>query len=202
MSETQREKAALRTRMRAMRRALGEAEQARCAQAVLERLRGLAPYRNARCVMAYAAARGELPLSAVLQDVLSTGRVLLLPRCDAPGEMTARRVTALWQLRPGAYGLPEPGADCPAIDPQDIGLILVPGTAFDRRGGRLGQGGGYYGRFLWRTRALRVGICHDFALLDRVPAQAHDARMDMIITPGAWIDCRQIDGRKEEDRRA
>ncbi|MGN0995543.1 MAG: 5-formyltetrahydrofolate cyclo-ligase [Candidatus Ventricola sp.] len=190
-------KDALRARMRALRRALPEAEQACCARAVLERLQGLALYRDARCVMAYAAARGELPLDAVLRDVLSSGRALLLPRCGAPGEMTARRVTALWQLRPGAYGLPEPGEDCPAANTQDIDLILVPGAAFDRRGGRLGQGGGYYDRFLPQTSALRVGVCHDFALLERVPVQAHDARMDAILTPGAWIDCRQ-----EEDRRA
>ena len=196
MSAQEREKDALRTQMRALRRALGEDEQARCAQAVLERLRGLAPYHSVRCVMAYAAARGELPLDAVLRDVLASGRTLLLPRCGAPGEMTARRVTALAQLRPGAYGLPEPGDDCPAIDLLEIGLILVPGTAFDRTGGRLGQGGGYYDRFLLRTRALRVGVCHDFALLERVPTQPHDARMDCILTPGAWIDCRQ-----EEDRR-
>ena len=190
------DKAALRARMRALRRALSGDEQARCAQAVLMRLRGLAPYRNARCVMAYAAARGELPLDDVLRDVLASGRTLLLPRCEAPGEMTARRVTALWQLRPGAYGLPEPGEDCPAAEPQEIDLILVPGTAFDARGGRLGQGGGYYDRFLAQTRGLRVGVCHDFALLERVPTMAHDVRMDAILTPGAWIDCRP-----EEDRR-
>ena len=63
----------------------------------------------------------------------------------------------------------------------------MPGTAFDAQGGRLGQGGGYYDRFLARTRALRAGVCHDFALTARVPQQAHDARMDCILSPGGVI---------------
>ena len=89
------DKAVLRTRMRALRRALSEVEQARCAQAVLMRLRGLAPYRNARCVMAYAAARGELSLAGVLQDVLASGRTLLLPRCEVPACRSRGRTARL-----------------------------------------------------------------------------------------------------------
>lgn len=192
------DKAALRGQMRALRRALSAQEQAACARAAFARLTGFAPYRRAGSVMAYAAARGELPLDAVLDDLLAGGRTLLMPRCEGPGRMTARRVTSLSQLRPGAYGLMEPEEGCPAAAPEEIGLVLVPGTAFDRSGGRLGQGGGYYDRFLARTRALTVGVCHDFALIARVPAEAHDARMDYILTPGALLACRE---HPQEDRR-
>ena len=97
--------------------------------------------------------------------------------------MSARRVTALSQLVPGAYGLPEPGGDCPEIAPEAIDVVLVPGTAFDAGGGRIGQGGGYYDRFLPGTRAYRIGVCHDFALLGSVPMQAHDQRMDAVVCP-------------------
>ena len=51
----------------------------------------------------------------------------------------------------------------------------------------IGQGGGYYDRFLPATRALRVGVCHDFALLDEIPSEPHDARMDVIVTPSRTI---------------
>ena len=173
--------------MRARRRALTQQEQERASLAAAARVRALAPYRQARSVMAYMACRGELDLTPVLLDVLAQGRTLLLPRCEAPGVMTARRITALTQLSAGAYGVMAPGADCEAACPEEIDLILVPGTAFDRTGGRLGQGGGYYDRFLAGTKALRVGVCHDFALADRVPAQAHDVRMNCIISPGGTI---------------
>ena len=166
-----------------LRRALSEAEQDAAAQAVLGCLKALDVYTQARCVMAYAAARGELSLTPVLQELLDRGCVLALPRCEAPGVMTARRVESLDQLITGAYGLAEPSPACDILDPASLDLILVPGTAFDRAGGRVGQGGGYYDRFLPRARALRVGICHSFALQSSVPMSAHDQRMDMIITP-------------------
>ena len=177
----------LRHAMRARRRALSQEEQRRASLAVLERVRAFAPYREARSVMAYMACRGELDLSPVLLDALAQGKTLLLPRCEAPGIMTARRVTDLSQLAAGAYGLMEPAQCCAVFPPEEINLIFVPGTAFDALGGRLGQGGGYYDRFLPLSRALRVGVCPDFALLDAVPVHAHNARMDGIVTPERTI---------------
>ncbi|MCI6267942.1 MAG: 5-formyltetrahydrofolate cyclo-ligase [Clostridiales bacterium] len=188
----------LRHAMRARRRALSQEEQRRASLAVLERVRAFAPYREARSVMAYMACRGELDLSPVLLDALAQGKTLLLPRCEAPGIMTARRVTELSQLAAGAYGLMEPAQCCAVFPPEEINLIFVPGTAFDALGGRLGQGGGYYDRFLARTKALRAGVCHDFALIARVPAQAHDMRMDCIFTPGGM---RCTGGQPNEHRR-
>ena len=174
---------ALRVRMRAMRRALSQEEQLAATRAVCDHLRMMPVLAQERTVMAYMAARGELSLEPLLVEVLASGRALCLPRCEEAGHMSARRVTALSQLVPGAYGLLEPGEDCPEAAPEDIGVVLVPGTAFDVCGGRIGQGGGYYDRFLPRTRACRIGVCHDFALLGRVPAQAHDQRMDAIVCP-------------------
>ncbi|MBR4040338.1 MAG: 5-formyltetrahydrofolate cyclo-ligase [Clostridia bacterium] len=180
-------KGALRDAMRMRRRQLSPDAQQAAAQAVFRHLRGFAPYQKAESVMAYAACRGELSLALVLKDVLESGKALLLPRCEAHGLMTARRITGSGDLSPGAYGLMEPEARCPAAEPGTIGLILVPGAAFDWAGSRIGQGAGYYDRFLPQTNALRVGVCHDFALLDRVEHEAHDIAMDYVITPGGII---------------
>lgn len=189
----------LRSAMRARRRALSADEQRRASQAVYERVLAFAPYGGARGVMAYMACRGEIDLAPVIADVLASGKTLLLPRCEAPGLMTVRRVTDLSQLAAGAYGLMEPAEDCAVFPPEEIDLIFVPGTAFDASGGRIGQGGGYYDRFLARTKALRAGVCHDFALARRVPAQAHDMRMDCIITPGGTL---RAGGNTNDHRRA
>ena len=175
--------------MRALRSALSQAEQDAAAQAVLERLKTLKAYTQTRCVMAYAAARGELSLTPVMEELLDRDCMLALPRCEAPGVMTARRVESLSQLAPGAYGLAEPSPACEILDPALLDLILVPGAAFDCRGGRIGQGGGYYDRFLGKTDALRVGVCHGFALLDAVPKEAHDMRMDFVLTPQGIVRC-------------
>ena len=181
------ERSLLRARLRQARAARSAQEQARDARAVAARILALTAYREAHVVMAYAAARGEIALDAVMEDALLRGKTLALPLCTGPGQMQARRVTALSRLTPGRYGIAEPDADCPQVAPETIDLILVPGVAFDARGGRLGQGGGYYDRFLPGTRALRVGVCPDFALLDAVPMRAHDARMDGIVTPERTI---------------
>ena len=181
------ERSLLRARLRQARAARTAQEQARDARAVAARILALTAYREAHVVMAYAAARGEIALDAVMEDALLRGKTLALPLCTGPGRMQARRVTDLSRLRPGRYGIPEPGPDCPELAPVTIDLILVPGVAFDPRGGRVGQGGGYYDRFLPLSRALRVGVCPEFALLDRVPVRAHDQRMDAVVTPSATL---------------
>lgn len=168
-----------------MRRSLSPGEQEKAARAVFDQLASFSPYSCARTVMAYMASRGELSLEFVIRDVLGSGKMLLLPKCEAPGEMTARRITAMRDLACGAYGLMEPDAACEVI--RKIDLVLVPGVAFDRAGHRLGQGGGYYDRFLHTSGALRVGVCHDAALLDDVPHEAHDETMNFVITPGGVI---------------
>lgn len=177
----------LRAQMRMLRRNYPPERQREDAQRVFARVQTLEAYQSAQTVMAYMAARGELSVQATIDDVLASGRRLALPRCEGTGVMTARWVKSMDDLAPGAYGLLEPKERCGEIPPQEIDLALVPGVAFDRAGRRVGQGGGYYDRFLPRTRALRMGICHDFALLERIETQAHDQRMDALATPSELI---------------
>ena len=77
------------------------------------------------------------------------------------------------------------GAYIPAqAAPSALGLILVPALACDRQGYRLGYGGGYYDRYFAREGrgAFKIGICYDVQLIKTIPAEAHDARLDVIVT--------------------
>ncbi|MCI7737649.1 MAG: 5-formyltetrahydrofolate cyclo-ligase [Clostridiales bacterium] len=192
------ERTALRQSMRQRRRALDAARQREASLAVCAHLAALPCLKQAQAVMAYMACGGEISLLPLMEQLLAGGRALALPRCEGPGRMTARLVRSLDALIPGDYGIPAPGADCPMLPAERIDLILVPGTAFGRDGGRIGQGGGYYDRYLPQTDALRVGICHDFALLERVPAQAHDQRMDLIVTPSGVTGMTGLRARKAQ----
>jgi 5-formyltetrahydrofolate cyclo-ligase len=87
------------------------------------------------------------------------------------------------------FGMLEPAADLPVVNSAALDVALVPGVAFDRRGGRLGFGGGYYDRFLPTTPALRVGIAFDQCLADELPCSEHDQRMDWLATPSQMIHC-------------
>lgn len=180
--------------------ALDEQRQREASLSAFERLRWHPVYRQADCVMGYMAVRGELSVALVLEDVLREGKKLALPVCEGPGQMSVRRVTSLSRLRRGAYGIWEPEDGCERLDPMEVDLLLVPGTAFDRHGGRIGQGGGYYDRFLPGMRGLRIGVCHGFALLERVPVREHDVRMDAILTPQEMIWL--AGGETGEDRRS
>lgn len=153
------------------------------------RILALPAYQEANTVMAYAALDGEVPLVAVLEDVLKTGRTLLMPRCEGLGIMYARRVRTLDELIPGAYGILEPTECCPIEENMD--LVLVPGLAFDRRGGRIGYGGGYYDRFLSGKKAVRVGICAEFALFECIPQTQGDRRMDCVVTPSETVNVQE-----------
>ena len=91
--------------------------------------------------------------------------------------------------KPHRFGMLEPTPDLPVIAPSTLEVILVPGVAFDRRGGRLGFGGGYYDRFLPTTPALRVAATYDECLSEALPCGEHDQRMDWVVTPTEEIHC-------------
>jgi 5-formyltetrahydrofolate cyclo-ligase len=105
--------------------------------------------------------------------------------------MTARKISSLSQLRPGAFGILEPRLDAAVFPASEIDLILVPGLAFDPQGHRLGRGKGYYDRFLPETRGKTMGICS--YLVPRVPVEAHDCKMDAVVTEGTIIFCEMED---------
>ena len=91
-------------------------------------------------------------------------------------------VTSPADLAIGAYGIEEPTGAL-FTDYATIDLVIVPGVAFDRDGNRLGRGKGYYDRLLPRIpSAYKVGICFPFQIVEEVPAEPFDIRMDEIIT--------------------
>jgi 5-formyltetrahydrofolate cyclo-ligase len=163
------------------------AESIAAASATLcRRLAAWAVLREAQTVLTYLAFRNELDLGDLFD---------LLPRVHwvVPRIVEGRRLrlhpydsTRLIRHR---FGMLEPAPDLPVVDPTRLDIVLVPGVAFDRTGGRLGFGGGYYDRFLPTTPALRVGVTHDSCLAETLPCGEHDQRMDWIVTPTREIRC-------------
>jgi len=106
-----------------------------------------------------------------------------LPRVTGPGKMTFHRVTDRRSLSTGCLGIQEPQTHAPEISPEDLDTILCPGIAFTPSGMRLGQGGGYYDRYLPRAiKARQIGITFDQQIRTRIPADPHDIAMHEIIT--------------------
>lgn len=106
-------------------------------------------------------------------------------------KICAKQVNAYSELLDaGAFGILEPKPDCRnrperRFSPEKIDLVLVPGLAFDRSGGRLGRGKGFYDRFFQKLskKAVLVGLAFDEQLVERVPIEPHDRKMDFLLTP-------------------
>ena len=91
-------------------------------------------------------------------------------------------ITSLGDLRPGAYGILEPPSGAPAVPAASVDFAIVPAVACGRDGSRLGQGGGYYDRFLQQTGCAFAALCTEAFLLPCVPCEAHDRNMKIIVT--------------------
>ena len=149
---------------------------------IAERIAGLPEYRQAGTVLAFAGTAREIDTAPLLARIPADGKRLALPRCTAPGRMEARQVTDLSQLRPGAFGIPEPAADRPLLAPEDLRLIVVPCAACDRSGGRLGRGGGYYDRYLAVYRGCALLACPEALVMERVPMGPLDRPIPLLVT--------------------
>ena len=159
---------------------------------IRERLLSLAGIHDARSVMLYLPARGEVDTWPLLDHFWQRGCEVLLPRCrdGAPGIMDAYAVTSREELGAGSFGLIEPRADlAPLVPDARPEVILVPALAYDRRGYRLGFGGGYYDRFLpaLALPPLLVGPAYAFQFLDRLPVEPWDQPVDLVVTPDTTL---------------
>ena len=153
------------------------------------RIQGHPWFLAAETVMGFSAISPEPDVTAVLEVCISMGKRLALPRCEADGVMTARWVSALTELKPGAFGILEPPETLPVAAPEDLNLILVPGMAFSPKGARLGRGKGYYDRFLEEFAGRTIGVCFDSSVLEEIPTEPHDRFMDAVLTDKRAILC-------------
>lgn len=133
---------------------------------------------RAGVVAAYEALPGEVDLTELLGDLDAT---VGLPRIDG--------TSVTWHVddgrgEPHRFGMRQPPADAPVLDPGELDVVLVPGRLFDRHGTRLGRGGGHYDRLLPRLRpgVPAVGITVEARVVPRLPTEDHDAPMTHLAT--------------------
>jgi 5-formyltetrahydrofolate cyclo-ligase len=176
--------------MRAARDAIGPEERARRSRRIEERLFTLPEITSARTILLFYSFGSEVATGDMARRVWSEGCRVLLPFLDG-GRMHVAEVREGDELVPASYGAKEPRGR-PPVDPSEADVVVTPGLAFDRWGGRLGYGGGHYDRLLDRLppERLRVGIAFTVQIVDRVPAGPDDRRVDLVVTEDEVIDCR------------
>lgn len=170
----------LRRRMRRLNRDLPPAERQAASERIAAAVERLPAFGRARTVALFSSLDDEPDTGGMLRR-WSASKRLAVPRVE--GETMRLFVYDPATMRPGAFGIWEPGPGAVPCDPAAIDLMLVPGVAFSLDGRRLGRGRGYYDRYLAQAgvRALKVGVCFAHQLTEEVPAEPHDVRMDGVI---------------------
>ena len=146
---------------------------------LMECVEQLESYAEASTVALYWSLAGEVCTHELVRRAVLTKRVVL-PVVTGDVMHFAEVAPDLSNLSQGAFGVMEPreGRVC---DPSEIDFMLVPGMAFDRAGGRLGHGKGYYDRYFELYKGVTAGVCFDFQMVDEVPCESFDRRVDMVI---------------------
>lgn len=155
-------------------------------ESILLSLLSLKEYRHAETVMIFVSYKSEVDTHAVITESLRRGKRVLVPIVQPEDHtLLLGRISNMQDLVPGAYGILEPREDRRDIYPaRTVDFVLVPGAVFDRRGYRIGYGGGYYDRLIptFRRDAVLCGIGYECQLTESVPTEAHDQKLDLLIT--------------------
>ncbi|MBQ2691913.1 MAG: 5-formyltetrahydrofolate cyclo-ligase [Clostridia bacterium] len=175
------EKAALRKEIRKQRRALDPVERKKWDSTIEKKVLELDEYRKADTVFCFVSYGGEPETRGILSDCFASGKRLVVPRCKEQGEMDAVVIASMDDLKEGMYGILEPSEGLPTVEFEEIDFAVVPALAFTPNGERLGQGGGYYDRFMARTGAFTCGVCYGCFVLNEVPTEEFDRRVDFVI---------------------
>lgn len=173
-----------RKEMITRRAALAPEEQLCRSHAIVRRLIETDYYRDAQVILSYCGLRGEVDLSLLEEVTLRDGKRLVFPVCSDGEHMEAFEPMGENGFRSGMYGIREPDVSTALrVSSEEIDLVLCPCTAFDRTGGRIGMGKGYYDRYGRRCcRAHIVAVAYDFQEVPVFEKDSWDLRMEAVIT--------------------
>ncbi len=149
----------------------------------------LPEYAEAETVMFYIDVRSEVRTRHDLELALQSGKTIVIPWCNAEGELELFRLDSVDELEVGMYKILEPRTELRSlpekqVNVESLDLIMVPGVGFDRRGGRMGHGKGYYDKLLQHARKNTplVALAFECQVFDEIPVADHDIYMDKLIT--------------------
>jgi 5-formyltetrahydrofolate cyclo-ligase len=174
------EKKLLREAMLKQREAMPRQERKAHSDAICQQLWGLVQEREARVVHSYLTMGAEVNVLPLLEKLLAAGIQVVVPKTLKKRQMQNLVLKSLQDMEPGIFGTYHPKNGLEHRGTYD--LVIVAGLAFDQQGYRVGYGGGYYDTFLAaEPDAYKVGVCFPFQMMEKVPVEAHDIRLDKVL---------------------
>ncbi|MCC6346411.1 MAG: 5-formyltetrahydrofolate cyclo-ligase [Nitrospirales bacterium] len=153
-------------------------------EAIRKTLFALSAFQSARFVLLFASFSSEVDTFEMIRHCLAQGKRVALPRVNTKkGKLFLYEIRSMDDLSAGCWGIMEPiPSPEREREVQEADLIIVPGVAFDEQCNRLGYGKGYYDKLLRGKRAKAIAVAYEEQIVASVPVEAHDIKMDSIIT--------------------
>lgn len=168
-----------------------QADKDQVSAVIVDRFMALPEYHAAQTVMFYVDVRDEVRTRHALPAAIASGKRIVIPYC-VDGELELFHLESMDELEVGMYKILEPRADLRDVTTKrlqaaDLDLVMVPGVAFDRQGGRTGHGKGYYDKLLEHARldAPLVALAFESQMFPEIPCESHDIYMDKVVTEQA-----------------
>lgn len=169
-----------------LRSVLTREEREEKSQKIQSIVTGVVEFQKANTIMSFLNFRDEVDTTALAENILESGKRLILPRCAPQGVLIPAEINDLKEdIEPGKWGIREPKKESlVSVNPEEIDLIIIPGAAFDRQGNRLGYGGGYYDRFLnhLRPEVPKIALAFACQILPEIPLDPYDLSVDALVT--------------------
>lgn len=160
---------------------------------IQQRLMIMKEYQEARTILFYVSYGNEVATHGMIQQLLARGKRVVVPKSNTSEQtITVSELKSWADLAVGAYGILEPQEESIRKVPIDtIDLLIIPAVVFDLDGNRIGHGMGYYDKLLKLAKGkIKIGLAYEFQIMDRIPAEPHDVKVDKIITEHRVINCK------------
>jgi len=166
---------------------LSESERSQKTKIIEDRLLEFANFLEAKTSLLYMNSSNEVATQEIIKRCFDYNRVIVLPAfIKETHEMSLMKIDNLEsELQPGPRGVLEPNpARCKKVPIENIDIAIIPGVAFDEKGGRIGTGEGYYDRFIPQLTITtrKVALAFENQIIPQVPMESHDKHVDIIIT--------------------
>ncbi|MEA4826430.1 MAG: 5-formyltetrahydrofolate cyclo-ligase [Clostridium sp.] len=152
---------------------------------ILDKILSSKEYKEAKTILVYVSFEGEVDTHKFIKYAIDDNKKVCVPKVMSKQEgMKAVNIGSFNDLKVGKYGILEPLDFSREVQEKEIDLVIMPGVAFDKNGGRVGYGGAFYDRFLKKLidKIPKIALAYDFQVFDKVPVEEHDEKIDRIIT--------------------
>ena len=174
----------IRSDIKAMRKTLVYEEKSKLDKLIFEKLVETEQYRKAKGIFIFVSLGDEVDTHNIIRKAFQDKKQIYVPKVISKKEgMVAVEIKSLEELKPGVMGILEPENTKMNEGNYEFDLAIIPGLAFDKAGGRLGYGGGFYDKFVNKLGNCElIAIGYQFQIINKVPMEDHDVRIHGIIT--------------------